>query len=301
MGINMQDDNIIVNKYYGGLGNQMFQYVFGLNLEQKEKTVVADTSWYSENCVPLGFAIEDIFSEITIRRNEEKVKLINERLKNRWIGTKILNRLIPSTNFIYLEQNEFVYDKKALETNKWAVSGYWQCYKYVDNVSDKLKKSFSFSHHNLDESVLRVIKCIENSNCSVFIHIRGGDYASNLGAKKLFGNICTADYYKNAVAIIKDKLTNPTFYVFTNDRKYAEDILQEENVNYISDIVSKSYEDWIDLMLMSKCEHGIIANSSFSWWGAWLPGNSEKIIIAPKRWTNKHLNTDICMPNWIKI
>lgn len=100
---------------------------------------------------------------------------------------------------------------------------------------------------------------------------------------------------------MKDKLTHPIFYVFTNDKKYAQSVLKEDNVNYVSEIINEPYEDWIDLMLMSKCKHGIIANSTFSWWGAWLIENKEKIIIAPKKWINKNLIADICNPEWVKI
>lgn len=299
---NMQKENVIINKYYGGLGNQMFQYAFGLNLEQRGKTVIADTTWYAnQNCFLREFALESIFQITMFRRDEEKVRLINKRFEDRWIGTKILNRVIPSTHPIYLEQKELAYDEKALETNKRAVSGYWQCYRYVDNVLEKLREEFRFSYHGLTREIQRVTKCLENASQSVFIHIRGGDYIGSLECIKLYGNICTEDYYKKSVSIMKDKLSHPLFYVFTNDKKYAESILKEADANYISDIISEPYEDWIDLMLMSKCKHGIIANSTFSWWGAWLIENKEKIIIAPQRWINKNSNVDICNPKWVKI
>lgn len=293
------ETNTIINKYYGGLGNQMFQYTFGLNLEKRGKTVIADTSWYENiNNVPRKFCLEDVF-DISLHRDEDVVQMFNKRYANRMIGTKVLNRLVSSTRMVHLETKAFLYDERALKTNKRAVSGYWQCYKYVQNVSEKVRKDFTFIN-KLPLELGAVLKKVDSCN-SVFIHLRGDDYISDFDTRKLFGGICTKDYYKKAISLMKNYIENPVFYVFTNDKNYAQSILEENEVSYISDDMERSYEDWIDLMLMSKFKHAIIANSTFSWWGAWLMKNKQKIVIAPERWINNCPDADICEPGWTKI
>lgn len=291
--------DIIINCYQGGLGNQMFQYVFGLNLERNGKYVVADTTWYSVD-IRSKFSLNKVFPNIVINRDTERVRLLNECISNRWIGTKVLNRFFPITRIKYMERKEFEYDEKVFQTKKIAVMGFWQCHKYVDNVSEKVKKEFTFAN-GLTSKMRSVLECIENSN-AVFLHIRGGDYLSSSDAVKLYGNICTKDYYKKAISMMKGKLHNPLFFIFTNDRSYAESMITgKENMYFISDFISGAYDDWIDLMMMSKCKHAIIANSSFSWWGAWLIENKDKVVIAPEKWLNRKQDFDIWESDWIRI
>lgn len=291
---------IIINRYSGGLGNQMFQYAFGLNLEKQGKNVIADISWYISN-IPFreDFHLEKVFPMVHIYRDDETVKALNKRLANRGIGTKIINRVFPKTHYIYLERNEFAYDEKALQTKKEVVQGYWQCYKYVENVSNELRGQLIFSD-DLSPKIKRLLEQIEKGN-SVFVHLRGGDYVKEPHIYKLYGDICSKDYYRRAVTEIKNKIENPSFWVFTNDKEYAKSVIGKEDVNFITDFVKEPYEDWIDLMLMSKCRHAIIANSSFSWWGAWLMENEDKIVIAPKKWMNRNCDFDIWEPGWVKL
>lgn len=294
----MNKKSVVINKYYGGLGNQMFQYVFGLNLESQGRKVLADTSWYQgEKC---EFCLKKVFPYILLERDEKQIGIFNEYLAHRSFGMKALNKVFPFTGKMYREKREFVYDARAICTLKTAVSGYWQCCRYVHNVSKKLKEQFVFTK-DLPSGMWDVLNMIKGDN-AVFLHVRGGDYVSVSGAAQLFGNICTKDYYQRAVSIIKSRLDSPSFWVFTNDKKYAKSILANmEKIYFVSDYIGKPYEDWIDLMLMSKCKHAIIANSSFSWWGAWLIGNKDKIIIAPEKWVNRKQDFNICEPYWIKI
>lgn len=297
----MDKENIIINRYFGGLGNQMFQYVFELNLRQGGKHVIADTSWYDEEIShKVRFCLDNVFPSISINRDVEKIKQLKEYLNNRSIGTRILNRLFPNTCKVYTEKKEFEYDGQALGTKKVGVSGYWQCHKYVDNVSEGVREQFVFGD-SLPSEAQAVLEHIENSN-TVFVHIRGGDYIKELGVHKLFGGICTSEYYHCAISMMRNRLHNPLFLVFTNDKRYAKSILEDiENIYFVSDYFSKPYEDWIDLMMMSKCKHAIIANSSFSWWGAWLIENRDKVVIAPEKWMNREQRFDICEPCWIRL
>ncbi len=297
----MKKKSVIINQYRGGLGNQMFQYAFGLNLEKQGKKVFADTSWYHEkNCLREGFRLGEVFPFVQLNDVEKDVSIFYRYSIRRGIGTKIINKIFPFTRKIYLEKREFLYDIKALQTSKRAVSGYWQCYRYVHNVSQELRKQFTFAQ-SLPHEMQDLLAGIKNSS-SVFLHIRGGDYIKQPQVYKLYGNICTKDYYKKAIAMMKMKLHSPLFFVFTNDRPYAKSIITEtDDIYFISDFISRPYEGWLDLMMMSKCKHAIIANSSFSWWGAWLIENRDKIVIAPEKWLNRKQDFDICEPDWIKM
>lgn len=135
----------------------------------------------------------------------------------------------------------------------------------------------------------------------VSIHIRGGDYITSKKDNALFGNICTSNYYKNAIEHIKNSLKDPIFLIFTNDKDYAVQLLNGESFQIVD--WNNGKESFRDMYLMSLCKHNIIANSSFSWWGAWLNQNDSKIVIAPNRWFNDSGidQNDITPNNWIKV
>lgn len=138
---------------------------------------------------------------------------------------------------------------------------------------------------------------------SVFVHVRGGDYLLPNGESE-FGNEYIKKYYACAIEMMKEKLGTPVFFVFTDDRRFTDAVLEkEENMYYVEDYASGSYEDWIDMMLMSRCRHAIIANSTFSWWGGWLIEHKDKIIIAPGKWSKgrDYSAEGICEPDWIII
>ncbi|MEI6553564.1 MAG: alpha-1,2-fucosyltransferase, partial [bacterium] len=135
---------------------------------------------------------------------------------------------------------------------------------------------------------------------SISIHIRRGDYISNQEANNFHGS-CSIDYYTEAINIIKGKVSNPIFFVFSDDIAWVKENLKSDIVaTWVSEYNLDNTED---LLLMSFCKHQIIANSSFSWWGAYLNRNINKIVIAPKKWiANKGYNTDEITPSsWIKL
>jgi hypothetical protein len=135
---------------------------------------------------------------------------------------------------------------------------------------------------------------------TVSIHIRRGDF-SKKAETNLYHGILSSDYYKQAIEIISSKINSPKFYIFSDDINWAKENLIVPEAVYASGQISKTHFE--DLYLMSQCHHNIIANSSFSWWGAWLNDNPEKIVIAPKNWFNKGPKDtqDIIPGDWIKI
>jgi hypothetical protein len=140
-------------------------------------------------------------------------------------------------------------------------------------------------------------------NCeSISVHIRRGDYVTDPTINKVHGT-CSVPYYKIAINRFKTLFENPRFFIFSDDLKWVEDNLCIENFSTF--ISHNGYiKDYEDLRLMSLCKHHIIANSSFSWWGAWLCENSNKIVLAPKKWFNNELNEftyDLIPTSWIRI
>ena len=175
------------------------------------------------------------------------------------------------------------------------LDGYWQSWKYFNNYSDIIKKDFTIKLKYLNTIDRNLLTQIENSN-SVALHVRRGDYVNNKDVNKFLG-ICDKSYYESAIEFIKNKVVDPRFYIFSDDPDWC---LKEFGNEFF--IISGNH-DWQDLWLMSKCKNQIIANSSFSWWAAWLNNNMEKIVVAPKKWfSGMNIKIDDRLPeSWIKL
>ena len=177
------------------------------------------------------------------------------------------------------------------------IVGDFQSEKYFENIKDIIKKEFSIKNpisiRNKD-----ILEKIKSTN-SISIHLRGGDYVR--GKKSSFHGTCSPEYYNKAIEEIKSRVDSPFFFIFTDDIAWAKEYMKfpEPNI-FISDSKNEPYEE---MMLMSYCKHNIIANSTFSWWGAWLNNNNDKIVIGPKKWFNDiSINTEDILPkSWIQI
>jgi hypothetical protein len=186
---------------------------------------------------------------------------------------------------IYKEKNNS-FDENFLncEDNTYLI-GYFQSYKYFSNHSSIILKHFSpvisLSEKN------KYIKNLIFTTSSVSIHIRRGDYVSNESANKFHG-VLSLSYYKNAIAHIESTISNPHYFIFSDDPEWCRVNLPSVNENYTFIDHNSDDNAWQDLELMSFCKHHVIANSSFSWWGAWLADNkislSNRIVIAPLNW-----------------
>lgn len=257
----------------GGLGNQMFQYAYGRNLEIMGNQIVFDNSFF-----------EGAKSDFDTARNFklDKFNIQTKAKFGKFLTTK--NLLINYLNKIKRRLGFFVDE-------------YYQNEKYFIDIADEIKKEFTLKN-DFSEKAKEYLLKIENSN-SVSLHIRRGDYVTNKTANAYHG-VCDLKYYYEAIKIIKEKMVNPIFFVFSDDILWAKENLKDEEFIFVS---SAEIEDVEEMMLMSKCKHNIIANSSFSWWGAWLNGNAKKIVIAPKKWFNdkKAGQVDIVPNNWLRI
>jgi hypothetical protein len=177
--------------------------------------------------------------------------------------------------------------------------GTWQSESFFENAKNEVRNAFIFNEDLLSAETRKLKTEITASN-SVSIHVRRGDYLSAQYANG-FAGICTLDYYQKAVETITEKRQNQVlkFFIFTDDAEWVQQNFNIENAVYVTN--NTGVDSWQDMYLMSCCKDNIIANSSFSWWGAWLNANPIKIVIAPERWWRSFEKDDVVPHEWIRI
>lgn len=266
-----------VVKFLGGLGNQLFQYAFLLALHQKFKTVKADLSDFESYQLHNGFELNTIFN-INLPQINSLERKLYLRNNNKWIWRK-LRKIYNTTNAYIKESPEFAYSQTIFEDHEnryyW---GYWQHIHYLNRVEDLLRQTLQFPPFENSENI-SLQNLIRKEN-AVSLHVRRGDYLQ----EPLFKDICTEEYYQKSIQFILDTQDSPLFIVFSNDINWCESQFKDLNAIFVDHNIGLN--SFRDLQLMSLCEHHIIANSSFSWWGAWLNKNPNKVVISPKKWTN---------------
>ncbi len=295
---------MIVIKLKGGLGNQLFQYAFGLHLSRKTNR---------ELCLDLSELLNPNLGE-TQRKYElypyatsariisieelKKLNIIKSALFKNFLS--ILN--IGFNNIRYFKEADF---KEALNLrnrnfNALIFDGYWQKERYLKEVESVLKKQIQ--DYDVTNLYAINIEAHIKRTTSVSLHIRRGDYISNPRAAK-FHSLCSIAYYKSAMEYLCGRLMSPHFFIFTDDPQWAiQNIPKKYMFTVVSGLGGINHHD--ELYLMSQCQHNVISNSSFSWWGAWLNGNIAKNVIAPTIW-HKNSNggeTKDLLPNtWITM
>ena len=284
---------MITVKLIGGLGNQMFQYALYRALELKGREVCLDDFTYFERESPPSHLMYhlDIFRLSYNRMNPAIMPdyLINPK--------SLLFRIYHKFHFgpfYYFEKEVSKYDSNVLNPkNNQYLEGYWQTDKYFAEFKNEIKKDFTYKGEwTVDNAKYKEV--MMNSN-SVSLHIRRGDYLKH----SVYTGICTEDYYKHAIEYIKSHVSNPIFFIFSNDLEWCKFFFGEnDNVVFVEgNDVEHSY---MDMILMTYCKHHVIANSSFSWWGTWL-GPEGGITIAPSKWYQSTDAPDIWCEDWIKI
>ena len=276
----------------GGLGNQMFQYAFGKALKNKTgKDVLFSTSWFknAEETIVNKKKREDDYG-IAVRDYALDIFNLDIPFSTQYQANNCKNKV--------REKNAFIYDERLLKRRESAnYEGYFQNEKYFKDIKEIIKKEFTFpSILKSDTFNQKWLKRISKCENSVFIHLRRGDYLN------LQGWLLPINYYKKAVEYIKKKVHNPTFFLFGQD---CEDYIKTQflidtPLEIIGETNSRESQDWKDMFLMQQCKHAIIANSTFSWWGAWLgKANEGGIVVAPSPFVNEQ--SEIICDNWVKI
>lgn len=287
-------------KLIGGLGNQFFQYALGRAISIRNNTILKlDIS---------GFDIYKLrqyslrhFNIVENIASAEDVARFRQTRPRRLINfVSGLGVLPDSFRFTTITESGFSFCPQVLEARENVyLDGYWQSEKYFKEIGDVIRREFTVKY-NADPINEEVGQSIRDTD-SVCLHVRRGDYASNPDINKIY-KLCTPEYYQTAVGKLTEALAAPHFFVFSDDQQWARENLKIDHpVTFVGhNGASKDYED---LRLMSLCKHYVIANSSFSWWGAWLGSHPSKLVFAPKAWfqTQQHDTRDLIPDSWYMI
>tara|TARA_R110001599_G_scaffold11371_1_gene54247 strand:- start:7172 stop:8005 length:834 start_codon:yes stop_codon:yes gene_type:complete len=259
---------MIISKVIGGLGNQMFQYAIAHSIALENsvdfKLDISEFETYELFSYRLNeFNISgDISSEQDIKAVVGKNTFLRGILKRLGLGNH------------FIERERTIYDSSVFKKGNLYLEGYWQNELYFSKYRKSILKAFT-PKCSFSGQTIRYGEKIKSTK-SVSVHIRRGDYLKHdeIGVLPL-------SYYQKAIIFLQSKEPNSIFYFFSNDIAWCKESFKDiDNTVFIDDTESEI----ADLWLMSQCESNIIANSSFSWWGAWLNQNPNKVIISPTRW-----------------
>jgi hypothetical protein len=290
---------MVIVRLLGGLGNQMFQYAAAKKLALANKTdLVLDTDDYRIDKLRIfRLGSFNIQAKIAVQSDLD----FFYRYRGRRPMARLLNlfQVVRSpAERVYIKERHPGYDDglRALGNNVY-LEGYWQSEKYFAEIGDAIRQDFTLKAA-LSPAADEIMKKIGHNN-AISIHIRRGDYLTEK-LQKVF-SLCSLEYYEEAIRIMKEKVALPNFFVFSDDVDWARNNLRADvPLEFVS---QAGLEDCEEMILMSRCKHHIIANSSFSWWGAWLNPDPAKIVIAPQKWYSDpaHANPDLIPNSWLKI
>jgi len=264
---------MIIVKLKGGLGNQLFQYSFGrrLSLLRNDDLKLDTTHLGTKKDTKRAYTL-DSFAICATMATKPEIQKYKPSLFTNFINMKLLREFYIGWHpeLLKAKQNYF--------------EGYFQSYKYTDPIKNvllqeiSLKNKFNDYYQNISEQI--------KNTTSVAIHIRRGDFADNQKIKSIHQTI-TLEYFQKALGLIESKLQNISYFIFSDDIAWVKKNLKTNQPTiYVSP--DKNSDEAQELILMSSCQHQIIANSTFSWWAAYLNQNEQKIVIAPKKWNNKY-------------
>ena len=287
----------------GGMGNQMFEYAAGLALAKKYNTELVLDMTYLDDRSPRR--------DFTYRHYELNAFTIAPRftglahaahaipIPGVWLGLDlafIKTRGVFGTRKLIAEKHEGRFDPSVLNAGGSAcLWGYWQSEKYFESARDEVRAAFAFARA-VPPSAQALANQIKKTG-SVSLSVRRGDYV-NASNAKLFGET-NLRYYEDAIKYISSRVPDPRFFVFSDDIAWCRENI---HIPFETAYVPADLDGPSAMQLLSLCKHQIIANSSFSWWGAWLNRNSQKIVIAPKHWTaHGPEQEDIVPPEWVRV
>lgn len=288
-------------RFKGGLGNQMFQYAFIEALRSRGRCVMASIGGYAKNPKAREFSICNVFTNINLGFVSDA---IFDEIDEKWKKIKqdeVEKQLFCNNyeeRFFWVEdvvKEPGVYHPNVFSTKNCTFVGYWQSEKYFKDVRKLLLTKFTFT--KIVPDLEKFADMLEN-NGYVSVHIRRGDYLSN---QDVYMGVCTREYYLKAIEYIENKNHNTKLIFFSDDMVWVKENLKVPNALYFDKGRFTNYADWYDMYLMSRCRHNIIANSTFSWWGAWLNQNENKIVVAPRRWHKNNTTPDIWCEEWVRL
>lgn len=275
---------MIITKLMGGLGNQMFQYAIGRQL-----SVLRNTSLKLDVSGFAGYDLREyllhnfkIDAELASDSELEEFK----RECRKWDERGAIAKLFTQAKFRrYKEPRSDLYKFKSkvfkLPSDAY-LEGHWVHQEYFRGIRELITREFELAH-DFDAQNSGFLELIQSSGHSVSLHVRRGDYVTDPRTNKYHG-VCSLDYYGSAIARINEKHADAAFFIFSDDLDWVRDNLEIDREHHFVD-ANTNLLPHFDLALMRACKHHIIANSTFSWWGAWLADSPGKTVIAPKTWT----------------
>lgn len=285
-------------KFQGGFGNQMFQYAFLVALQKKfQEEILADISMF-DHYETHDFCLVDFFGMELKLASDSDLKKVTHFYKIPSLQ-KLVNKFMPPKKTVFCESGICTFDETSFDDvdDRYYV-GYWINTSYFSDVEDEIRKAFVFKRE-LDIENQQVLSKINNSK-SVSIHVRRTNYVpSGIHLE------CSTEYYKSAIDYIKGVKGNVTFFVFSDDMAWCR-----ENFKHLIGESECLFVDWnterkshyIDMQLMAACKSNILANSTFSWWGAWLNRNPDKIVTAPQKWAERfNYDKGLILQDWITL
>jgi Glycosyl transferase family 11 len=278
---------MVITKLYGGLGNQMFQYAAGLAVARRlDATLFVDTTWFEPRRHP---------PESPPLRGYELASFgIRAAIPLR---TRLSLRLRKPQIF---SESGFRYDPEIERlSGDVFLDGYWQSYRYFDSIADDVRDAFHATNPR-SGAAKELLARIADEN-AIAVHVRRGDYAANPKLTRKFG-LLSREYYHQATALIGRNTGEFDAYVFSDDIDWCRGNLALRAARSVA-YVSGTDGVHEDMLLMTRCRHHVIANSSFSWWGAWLANHPDKIVVAPARWFNDPPvdTSDLIPPEWRRL
>jgi Glycosyl transferase family 11 len=288
----------------GGLGNQMFQYAAGKALAERHGVNLAIElgAFYSNKHTPRPFLLD----RLCLPEVEGWANGADNLVRASWtgrVGRLLRRRGLPKTGQLqYYYEPHFHYDPEFEALGPCAtLVGYFQSERYFSEIADNLRDWFS-PREPLSGAAAGMLARIEESPLPVSVHVRRGDYLDH-GRVKVHG-IVGESYYRAALLLLESAIgADAKLFVFSDDPEGAEEVLNFVPKSRLFHVCGDPQRPWEDMELMAHCRHHIIANSSFSWWGAWLNSAPEKVVVAPRNWfapgkMNK-LTSDLYPPAWL--
>jgi hypothetical protein len=289
----------------GGLGNQLFIYAFCVELRKRGFKSILFKPYLNHSPAygHQGYELKKVFNvnafdgilsyffNAILVFYTFSIKIFKGKLRTKlyqFIGIYI--KSFPENFIFYPEAFTFKHKHEIYR-------GTFQSEKYFENSFSEVRLNLRFQEQKTSLETQHLKAKISEQN-SISLHIRRGDYLSDKFSSG-FAGICNLEYYERAVQYIKQNVSNPVFYIFTDDIEWVKENFKIENSHFV--IHNSGKDSWQDMYLMSNCKHNIIANSTFSWWGAWLNNNQDKIVIAPKIWWNHFTKDDVVPDSWIRL
>lgn len=284
----------------GGLGNQMFQYAYAVTLREQnpQEEILIDTHHYKYNGYKIhqGFEIYKVFPNADIpEATARQVMKVNYYIPNFWLS-RVVHKLFPKRKTEYHQDMHYRYYPEAatLPGNTY-YDGYWQSYKYFEPFKQAVLKAYQ--HREPNDYNREMIAKFDSCN-SIGMHVRRGDYQTS----PQFAGICTLEYYQKAVKKMLEMVKNPKFFIFSDDIKWCQEniapLIGDHEIEFVNG--NRGENSYWDMLLMSHCKNLVIANSSFSWWGAFLNINGG-VIISPEKWVNRDEIQETPVEHWLHV